>query len=447
MRNQRPFSTLALALAAGLAAAVPANAQDGGETEAQGLRPSLYDPAYGGEPVVLEEAPPDPAPPPAAGEDPYAPTGIRAGAFILFPELDARVGHSDNVFYSTAAPTSGTYLRLRPKLEARSDWIRHELRGEFSADYQSYPDDSGDETTGLDALVAGRLDVRSDTVATGELRYTLTPDSRGDPNVPATVVTPPDTETLYGSAGLSHTISRVTLGLTGSVSDLDYEDAVLIGGGILDNSDRSYVEKRGALRASYAMTPDTALFAEAGINERRYDRSIDDNGVLRGSKGWDVLAGLEFAPEGLVSGEVGVGYQQQRPDDPALPDIDGVAFRGALEWRPTGLTTVSFEGSITPEESVLEPGASGARVYAAEVTVAHALRRDLILSGGVGWARYDYVGAFREDTYLDATLGLEYRASRELAFVIEASHLRFESNVQGSDYEENRIEAGVKVRR
>ncbi|ESR24245.1 outer membrane beta-barrel protein [Lutibaculum baratangense] len=387
----------------------------------------------------------DEAPQPApADDDPYAPLGIRLGSFLLYPSLTIVGGHSSNIDLAED-PVSGSFYSLRPELELRSDWSRHELAARLAADTEF--DDDGDTTTSLDSELALRLDLVRSLVADLRATYNLAPEALSDPDLPADAVERPDVETYGVSASLSDTFGRV--GLTGSLSyeAHRYEDARLSDGSLFDNSDRNYDETGARLRASYDVGASVGVFVEGGVNERDYEREVDDNGIRRGSSGYEVLAGLTLARGEVLEGELGIGYQRQTPVDDSLEDVEGLLYRGSLAWRPTALTTLRLQGELRPEETVLEPGASGIRTATLGLSVEHALRRNLLVVATLGAERADYVGVPRLEKSYTAALEVDYAMNRFMSWRAGVGHTRRDSNVDGSDYEETRVEAGVTLRR
>lgn len=457
-RYWKSSAALWLALAAVLGA-VPVHAQSPGEFEG-GLRGATDDPTVTGmeaaadedawlADTALEEIPDGPV---RAGiiddEDPYAALGIRFGSFLLYPSIEGYLGHSSNVYSQTIDPVSGGYYRVVPDLIIESDWSRHFLRGRVAADHESFFDYSGETTTAFDSEIEARIDVSSRDLVGFRAAYSITPESRGDPNVPQAVVNPPDSDLAQVEGSYTHRFGRLEMAIRGGIARTTYEDAVLVDGTVVDNSDRDYREYAGALRTSVDIDEGTrAVFLEVGVNRRKYDQQFDDNGVERGSRGYDVLVGVTFEQGEPLSGEVAIGYQNQIQDDPNLPDINGLMIRGSLVWQPTALTTVTLDGSILPEEATLDPTASGARVYSVDLGVSHALRRNLIASAGAGFSESQYIGSARVERDYVVTAGLEYLVSRWLSFKLNASHTRYDSNIPGEDYDETRVEAGIRLQR
>lgn len=440
------LSRRAVAAALALALAAPPLALDAAmaEGDTPRLRGQVTEP--GGGEAAADEPPQDrrqPPPPRRMPEvsDPYAPLGIRLGSFLLFPSLELRSGYSDNVGRRAENPLAGPYGRAMPAIEMRSDWRRHELRGRASASYRRAGAGDAGATTAVDAELGGRLDIRTGFHADLRVSYVREPSSRRDPNVLPAAVDELDVERLRGEGALTHRVGRTSIRLRGAVQKTAYDSDGLAAPGALD-----YRTEEAGVRASYELVEGAALFVEAGGNRRRYALAPVAGEPRRGSRGYEALAGVEMRLSGLITGELGIGYQRQKPDDAVFPVIEGAIFRSALRWEPTALTTLSLTASLTPEEASLEPLAAGARVAAADLTLAHAFRRNLIATLTLGYSRTGFVGVARRDTQHKASLGVEYMVSRELAFVAEAAQERHRSNLS-DDYEENRIEVGVRLRR
>ncbi len=375
-------------------------------------------------------------------EDPYAPIGVRIGTFIVLPSLELWTGYSDNVAQRSVAPRGGGYGRLVPGVEFRSDWNRHELRGRAAASYRTRSTAQDEAQITIDSELAGRVDIRTGLHADLRASYRRDPESRDDPNVPPGVDDDMDVERIRGEASITREIGRVGLTLRGAVQKNNYDDDAAIA-----RMPRDYRSEEVGGRASYELVEGAALFVDSTLNRRRYDQPFSPAGPRRGSRGYKVLTGVEVRLTPVISGEAGIGYQRQTPDDPVLAVVDGPAFQGSLTWEPSALTTVTLSGALTAEEASIDPFVSGARVGRANLSVTHALRRNLIATLNLGYTRTSYVGAPQRETFRRAGLGLEYLMSREVALVAEASHQRFASSVPGSDYNETRVEVGVRVRR
>lgn len=91
--------------------------------------------------------------------------GIVIGAFTLYPMLDIQVGYDTNV-YATPAPTVGSpYTYIRPSLELKSEWSRHEIRLLANGGFGFYPSATSQNYQNYTFQFDGRLDIRNDFYA------------------------------------------------------------------------------------------------------------------------------------------------------------------------------------------------------------------------------------------------------------------------------------------
>src|SRR5690606_20500003 len=223
--------------------------------------------------------------PRAPEEEPFAPVGVRAGSFTLRPSIEVYGGYDDNPFRVNSGRLPSSLMKTEGKIEAQSNWSRHELAGELRGAYTDYFEVPGNDRPEAEARLRGRIDVTSLSRIELEGRAALTTDAAGSPDAVTSAKRPPHIYTLEGSAGYVQRFNRVELGLRGMVERSTHQDAELLSGATLDLSDRDYTSYGGALRGSYESTPDFKPFAEVAADRRVYDHETDFTGVRRGSDG------------------------------------------------------------------------------------------------------------------------------------------------------------------
>lgn len=74
-----------------------------------------------------------------------------------------------------------------------------------------------------------------------------------------------------------------------------------------------------------------AAFVEGSVNTRDFDSLIDDDGIRRGSDGYQAQGGLAINLGGKLTGEIAAGYAVQDPDEVTFEDISGFVFAAGLE--------------------------------------------------------------------------------------------------------------------
>ncbi len=251
-------------------------------------------------------------------EDPFAPTGIDAGSFLLRPAVELIGGYDSNPARS-AAGKSSWYAVLSPELLVNSNWSRHEVSANLRGSYTDYENASDLNRPSLDARVNGRIDVTPLTRVDLEGRAIVGTDNPGSPNIQAGLARLPIYTTVGGSAGLGQRFNRVEVTLKGGVDRTVYQQSTFTDGSTASNADRDFDRYFGELRASYELTPGVKPFVETGADRRVHDLAIDRTGVRRDSDGRYVKAGTTFELERTLTGDVAVGYVERSYEDPTLP--------------------------------------------------------------------------------------------------------------------------------
>ena len=381
-----------------------------------------------------------------AEDDPFAPLGVRLGSFLLFPELGAERVYDDNVFLSSTDPRGDWRYELTPSLEIQSDWSRHSIVGSLSAVRSYYDNFSGENDKDFAAELTGRLDIRSTTNLVGMVSYAEEPEDRSSSDFPLDAADRALTRTKAASIEGNHTFNRVTLTLRGELESEDFDDATANDGSTINNDDRDYTERRITGRAAYEFQPGVAAFVEASGNTRDFVEATDDNGLLNGSSGYDVQAGLSVLLSGKLTGEASVGYAMQTPEERSQVDVSGVIFNAGLEWRATGLTTFRLDASSEVDETT-DAGSAGSLIRSVELSVEHRPRRNILVGASVEYENEKFAGTNEEEREWLFGVNGEYIFTPSVALTVAYQHANNTSNVPGNGYSANEVRFGVRVRR
>ncbi|TCR59305.1 outer membrane beta-barrel protein [Bosea sp. BK604] len=394
-------------------------------------------------PPALEQPPP-PRRRTAAEEDPYAPLGLRLGSLTVNSAITNSLGYDTNP-QRAAGPTKGSYFgRYEGDLNVQSDWNVHELKGKLRGGYSQYftqhdasrPDAEG----GLDL----RLDASRDTRILLESRMKLDTQRPGSPDLTAAVTGRPLTYAYGGSAGVTHDINRLQVNLRGSVDRYDYANAELSNGATLSQADRNQTQYELRLRTAYELTPGFKPFVEGEIDTRQYDQKVDSSGYMRSSNGIGASIGSSFEISRQLTGEFSIGFQDRKYEDPRLKNLRGPVGNAAILWTPTPLTTVTLRGTAELGDTTIA-GSSGTTTQRINLEVAHALRRNLTVTGITTFSRTNYEGQDLREDFTSLGVRLEYKLTRTFAIRAGFTHERLTSTQPGNDYTANVSQVGLRV--
>ena len=188
----------------------------------------------------------------------YDALGLRAGGFVLFPEVQSGFQLTDNVAQSAQNARSDIGYFVAPSLRIESDWVRHSVNFDASSRHVYYFENPTENETQFDARGRYRLDVLRNTNVEFNGGYSLQQEGRGEIDVPGAAAEPPNEHRLDGSAKLTHRFNRLEASVQGSIGYNIFEDVNLVGGGTQSNSDRNYAEYEGTLRLGYEISPKIA---------------------------------------------------------------------------------------------------------------------------------------------------------------------------------------------
>jgi hypothetical protein len=376
--------------------------------------------------------------------DPYAPTGIRVGSFILRPAIEAGIGFSDNANATALNRIRAAFARTAAEARLDSDWSQNAVGLRLRYERQDYDSGELDPRTTIDAATTARLDITRDTRLDLGVAYRRSPDSATTYALPVTAVGRPDLETRTYNAGVTQRFGRASVGLRGQYDELRYSDTALADGTNLSNATRDVNISTVALRLGYEASPAFQPFVDISHNERDYRIGIDLFGVIQGSEGEAYRAGFAFDLGPKLRGEISAGWLTQRYRDPLIPELQGFTFDGNIAWAVTPLTTLR----ATARTGVLDTasiGAAGGITREFSFAVEHALLRNVLLTGTIAYGFDDFAGTARVDERTTLSLAANWRLNRNVALRVSGSHARYESTIQGNAYTVNTVEGGVRI--
>ncbi|MCP5405882.1 MAG: outer membrane beta-barrel protein [Pseudomonadaceae bacterium] len=369
--------------------------------------------------------------------------GLHVGGFYLSPRLTAGETYTDNVYAMPHNTKNDFITTVKPEVVAKSNWSRHSLNGLLNVERSQYLDHNDESHTNHTAAIDGRLDVMKNTYVGGGVSTQYLHEDRGDPNAVAIASKPTAYRLNTAKVGVYRGLGRFNARVDSEVKNYNYDNGYTNTGALVNNGQRDRNEWTQSLRVGYKATPGTEVFVRGDVDSRVYDHKGGAGTLNRSSHGNSVVAGVDMDISGKTKAEVFGGYMRRNFTDIGRKDITDPTYGAKVTWNPTGLTTVTGRVARTIEETTL--ASSSAYVNQSyDLGVEHGLTRNLLLTGGLGYANNDYKGFAanqRDDDIYSANAGLKYYVNEWLAAGLGYSFINRESNVTGGDYTRNRIMA------
>lgn len=360
----------------------------------------------------------------------YEAMGLPMGGFTVYPKLDIIGEYNDNVFATETGAVDDVILRLRPEIAVSTDWNRSSITAYARSTISQYAEYDSENTTDYDLGGAARLDVSRAMNIVGGASFGHQSEPRTTASSGSQSEKPIEYDVASGYIAATRTSGRVKLSGRADIRDFDYEDGYTSAGVVVDQDDRDRTNTSFTGRVDVAISPATALFIQATGNDRDYDVASTLTTAARDSSGYEILAGANFELGAVARGEIAAGYIEQNFDESVYEDLSGLGARASLEWFPTQLTTVTFTGARTIEDSAII-GSGGYVSTNLAVQVDHELQRNVILSGQVTYGNDDYDGIDRTDKRFGAQASATYLINRHLGASLAVSH--YEQSSDGAD--------------
>ena len=376
--------------------------------------------------------------------EPYTARGIRIGSFVVFPEAEIG-GIANNNIFRGASQRADNAWEVRPTVRVVSDWRSHamELRGTGIASfYQEFPTED-DRAYTLEAR--GRLDLTKRTNIEALVSHQMDKAIRSTRDLPADAAERGDIETNRAAIAFNHRFNRLSLQLSGAVTDVDFAPVPALDGSVISNDERDFTQRDAAFRVGWAVSRKADVFAETARVDREFHAAPAD-GILRSSHGDRYRLGIAFGPwDATIRGEVSAGWGRQTPNDARLGAVEGVIVDANLAWRATALTTFLLTASSDFFDSTLT-GSPGVLARQVGLEARHAFRRHLIGTAAVRYLVSPYEGIDLTERTLTAELGFDYYFGRDIILYGRYQHVDFQSTAPGSDFEADIVRIGLRVR-
>jgi hypothetical protein len=208
---------------------------------------------------------------------------------------------------------------------------------------------------------------------------------------------------------------------------------------------RDLLARDAAFRTTWDFGGGFGVFLETGIDDRSCHTPAAD-GLSRSSTGEQYRAGLAFAPlSNIIRGEVSLGWGRQRPNEAALPELDGVLIDANLAWRASPLTSFLLTAQSTFVDSIAF-ASSGGLARRLGLEARHAFQCYLIGSAGVRYTTTPYAGIPLRESELIGELGLDYYLGPTTILFGRYQHIAFDSTPPASQSDTDVLRLGVRLR-
>lgn len=370
-----------------------------------------------------------------------APMGVRWGGVIVTPKVDVEATYNDNIYATRNNEKSDIITTVRPEVRVQSGWSRHAFNVLANVETNKYLDKDSENNDNYTVAMDGRVDVAAGTAIGGGISHARTHEDRGSPNSVASAVEPTEVNTTLAKIGAYRELGRVTLRADADATKKDYDNGRTSAGAVVDNNLRDRNEYQAAVRVGYKTTDVTEVYVRGLVDSRVYDYKGNAVNPLRSNHGQTGVVGVTWGVTGKTKVDAYAGVAQRDYVNKALKDINEPTFGLRATWNASDLTTLMASVDRGIEETT--SGSSSGYVRTSyDVGAEHALMRNFVLNGGLGYSTNNYkgnVGTQRDDDIVLANVGAKYYFTPNFNAGVGYEFRTRDSNINGLDYDRNAV--------
>jgi len=371
----------------------------------------------------------------------YDAAGIPMGGMTLYPTLAVDVAGDDNVFRGPVASSDAIWT-ISPRLDLRSNWDTNALQLFGQMDHLEYQRLNNETRTNWMLGGAGRLDFSPGSFLSNQTSYFDTHEARTSPDLSLLALSPTRYRRVHTDGDLSGQFSRFNLSAAVSYDRFDFDSTQLVGGGLIDNSDRDRNVFQMTGKVAYELAPEQSVFAQVTYDRRDFDRLLDRNGFNRNSDGYRFDFGTAIMLTPLIQATAYAGLLQQNYVAP-LRDVTTMDFNVKLDWFATELVTAHLVASRIIDDTTVS-GASSADVRRIGASVDYELLRNLILQPHFDYFDSKFNGITRDDRTTSGGIEAQYLMNNYLALYTGYTYQQRATNAAGRGYTDNVVTLGIR---
>ena len=377
----------------------------------------------------------------------YDAIGLKIDDFNIYPRLSVSGTYDDNIF---AAPTktSGYIATLTPSIDFASDWSHNAVNFELKYERDQYLDHASESSNELSLNSTARLDVDRASAVNFTFDVARLTEPRTDPDSNFALEQPVRYD--LGTTGVAtyREFYRIRLDVEETNSYYSFFDSPLVGGGTFPENSRDENALNERVRLSYALNPNIAIFGQVTPNQSIFVHKPFNGLASYNSTGFQVLGGVNAQLTHLITVDAGVGILEQNYDDTRIAKVTGTAFNVDAQYFLTQLITLSAHANHSIQASGI-PGTPASDIDSGSIVGDYELRRNIILSPNIGYARYRYPGTARVDDRYSAGLNATYLINRSLGLTFSYAYIEQSSNgfYGGYNFDDNRVSLTVTLQR
>jgi hypothetical protein len=274
-------------------------------------------------------------------EPQYQPTPLTIGPVQATVAASARVVADSNIFRTSQSTGDDVYVEVVPSVRLVARFGAHSATLSARGSVRRYARFKSEDRDAVELTYAALVDLGLHSAASFRSAFVRETEQRGSAGADRIDARPSQVQRLESGASVGTEIGRLRIAAAASIVQRSYDPLIRENSPAVSQSFRDTETLRVAPRLDYKLGPAAAIFAGGSASRTT---SIDrSQGGLRDASGYTLIAGFRSDTEGLIVGEVGVGWRGQYYRNPEFRDVAGLTYDATIDWYPTRLVSVRVQ--------------------------------------------------------------------------------------------------------
>ena len=367
----------------------------------------------------------------------YRGAGVKAGSFLIWPNLTLEQEYNDNVLSTENDTESDFATIINPSLIIKKDYRRHEFIALLDSEVRRYWDLTDENVENYTAKFEGNLEVKRGIDIPINVSYKngyLKRQDQRRASANDVTIEPLTLKTFEAETGIRYKPNRLSLEFLGNYRKADFGNGKLANGTVLKRDNRNVSIIKSVIRAAYDTLTGWTPFAEITFSKDDYTNETSgstsrDNNLFR------LLAGTSFNYKGLVYGFFGAGWDKRSYKDSRVADATGLVLESKISWEPRAKSKFTFDLSReTFEDNLI---IAGLTETTSGLEYKHELKKDLFMKLMGSYRSEDFNNSARKDTTLETGLDIIYIVNPRLQIGADYNYVTRDSTISGLDMDNN----------
>lgn len=360
-------------------------------------------------------------------------------SFVVKPSFSVTGIYDSNIFLTEDNAVGDKRAEYRPQVAIQSDWGRHSFGITAFGLIGRYAEYTDENFNDYQVQADGRLDIHDNKKLEIQTGIAQRHQERDEEDDPGRGFEPTVSFNRFAKVTFEY---QADVFLTRLKFDVEHQDFKNSAG--INNDARDVTVMDTSLRLGYESAPGTTVFVEPNGDFRNFDQEQDAAGNLQDNWAAGSLFGMTFDVTGVTFLEFGVGFEYRSFDDPFFDSQLNIDFSLKHIWNVTDLLTITNNMERNFEDSAT-PGVSGFTTYNFSTAVDYEFLDHIILIGKLGLSLSENSQTSREDTDVNAGLGVKYLVNENWTAQLQLGYETRSSTAIGESYDNYSASFGLTL--